>query len=81
MNASNIRSVSYDAPSQVLEIEFSNGSIYQYSGVSPEVHRRFINSPSTLRPRLGGETFTARADLGRRLKAACRRSLPGFAGG
>jgi hypothetical protein len=30
----------------VLEIEFSSGSIVQYSGVSPEVHRRFMSSPS-----------------------------------
>jgi hypothetical protein len=41
INASNIRSVGYDAAQQVLEIEFSSGSIVQYSGVSPEVHRRF----------------------------------------
>jgi len=46
VNASNIRSVGYDASKQVLEIEFSGGSIIQYSGVSPEVHRRFMNSPS-----------------------------------
>lgn len=46
VNASTIRSVGYDAASQVLEIEFSSGSIVQYSGVSPEVHRRFMNSPS-----------------------------------
>ncbi|MBI2295447.1 MAG: KTSC domain-containing protein [Betaproteobacteria bacterium] len=46
VNAANIRSVGYDAAGQVLEIEFSNGSIFQYSGVSPEVHRRFMNAPS-----------------------------------
>ena len=46
VSASNIRSVGYDAGKQVLEIEFSSGSIVQYTGVSPEVHRRFINSPS-----------------------------------
>ena len=46
VNASTIRSVGYDADQQVLEIEFSSGSIVQYSGVSPEVHRRFVNSPS-----------------------------------
>jgi len=26
--------------------EFSSGSVVQYSGVSPEVHRRFMSSPS-----------------------------------
>jgi hypothetical protein len=46
VNASNIRSVGYDARTRVLEIEFSNGGIYQYSGVSEEVHRRFMNTPS-----------------------------------
>jgi len=46
VNASNIRSVGYDAGQQVLEIEFSSGFVVQYTGVSPEVHRRFISSPS-----------------------------------
>ena len=46
VSASNIRSVGYDAGRQILEIEFSGGSIVQYNGVSPEVHRRFMSSPS-----------------------------------
>ncbi len=46
INASTIRSVGYDARQQLLEVEFSNGSIVQYSGVSPEVHRRFMSAPS-----------------------------------
>lgn len=46
VSASNIRSVGYDAGKQILEIEFSGGSIVQYSGVSPEVHRQFVNAPS-----------------------------------
>jgi KTSC domain len=46
VNASNLRSVGYDAGKQLLEIEFTSGSIVQYSGVSPEVHRRFMSSPS-----------------------------------
>ena len=46
VNASTIRSVGYDAGKQVLEIEFSSGSIVQYRGVSPEVHRRFMSAPS-----------------------------------
>ena len=29
-----------------IEIEFSDGSVVQYSGVAEEVHRRFVNSPS-----------------------------------
>ena len=46
VSASNIRAVGYDAGKQLLEIEFSSGAIVQYSGVSPEVHRRFMSSPS-----------------------------------
>jgi len=46
VNASNIRSVGYDAGRQILEIEFTSGSIVEYSGISPEVHRRFMSSPS-----------------------------------
>jgi len=46
LNASNIRSAGYDARNRTLEVEFSNGGIYQYSGVSEEVHRRLMNAPS-----------------------------------
>jgi hypothetical protein len=46
ISASNIRSVGFDSRNRVLEIEFSSGSIIQYSGVSDEVHRRFVNAPS-----------------------------------
>jgi hypothetical protein len=46
VNASNIRSAGYDVRDRVLEIEFSGGSIVQYSGVSEEVFRRFMNAPS-----------------------------------
>lgn len=46
ISSGNIRAVGYDARSRMLEIEFSSGSIVQYSGVSDEVHRRLLNSPS-----------------------------------
>lgn len=46
VNASIIRSVGYDAGKQLLEVEFTSGSIVQYSGVSPEVHRQFMSAPS-----------------------------------
>ena len=46
LNASNIRSAGYDARNRTLEVEFSNGGIYQYSGVAEEVHRRLMNAPS-----------------------------------
>jgi hypothetical protein len=46
VNSSKIRAVGYDAKSQTLEVEFSDGKITAYSGVSPEVHRRLMAAPS-----------------------------------
>jgi len=46
ISASNIRSVGYDTRNRLLEIEFTNGSIVQYSGVSGEVYRRLMNASS-----------------------------------
>jgi hypothetical protein len=46
LGASTIRSAGYDARNRLLEIEFANGSIIQYSGVGEEVYRRLMNSPS-----------------------------------
>jgi KTSC domain len=46
INSSNIRSAGYDPRNRVLEIEFSNGGITQYSGVSEELYRRLMNAPS-----------------------------------
>lgn len=46
INAANIRSAGYDPATQSLEIEFVNGSVYQYSRVSAEVYRRFANASS-----------------------------------
>jgi hypothetical protein len=46
VSSSKIRGVGYDPRSQVLEIEFNDGRVMAYSGVSPEVHRRCMNAPS-----------------------------------
>ena len=46
VNSSRIRSVGYDERSQVLEVELSNGDVYQYTRVSPEIHRRFMAAPN-----------------------------------
>ena len=46
VNSSHIRSVGYDAGSQTLEVELTDGSIWQYSKVPTEVHRRFMAAPS-----------------------------------
>jgi len=46
LSAGNIRAAGYDARNRVLEVEFSSGSIVQYSGVSEEMYRRLMNAPS-----------------------------------
>jgi hypothetical protein len=46
VSSSSIRSVGYDERNRVLEVEFNDGRINQYSGVSAEVHRRLISAPS-----------------------------------
>jgi hypothetical protein len=46
VNSSRIRSAGYDPKMQVLEIEFSDGKILAYRGVSPEVHRQLMAAPS-----------------------------------
>jgi len=46
VNSSKIRGAGYDPKEQLLEIEFSDGKVVQYRGVSPEVHRQFMAAPS-----------------------------------
>jgi hypothetical protein len=48
VSSSSIRSVGYDERSRMLEVEFSDGRINQYSGVSAEVHRRLMSAPSII---------------------------------
>jgi hypothetical protein len=46
VNSSKLRSVGYDEATRTMEVEMSNGQIYQYTGVYPEVHRRFMAAPN-----------------------------------
>ena len=46
INSSKIRAVGYDAQSQTLEVEFSDGKVLAYRGVSAEVHRGLMAAPS-----------------------------------
>lgn len=46
VSSSHIRSIGYDAKDQILEIEFSSGTIIQYSRVSSEIQRRLMASTS-----------------------------------
>jgi hypothetical protein len=44
--SSNILSVGYDEPSQTLEVEFSNGTIYQYYNVGRNLFEQFMEAAS-----------------------------------
>lgn len=44
--SSNIRSVGYDPDAQILEIEFQDGAVYQYSGVPGAVHAGLVSAGS-----------------------------------
>jgi hypothetical protein len=46
VNSSQIRSVGYEAGSQTLEVEMSDGTIWQYTRVPTEVYRRFMAAPT-----------------------------------
>ena len=46
VSSSSIRSVGYDERNRMLEVEFNDGRVNQYSGVSAEVHRRLVSAPS-----------------------------------
>jgi hypothetical protein len=46
ISSAKIRAIGYDPRAQVLEVEFNDGRVLAYGGVSPEVHRRFMAAPS-----------------------------------
>lgn len=46
INSGTLRAVGYDARSRVLEIEFTNGSVIQYTGVGDDLHRGLMSAPS-----------------------------------
>lgn len=44
--SSNIQSVGYDPQTQTLEVEFINGTIYQYYGVPENVYDQMMREQS-----------------------------------
>ena len=46
VSSSSIRSIGYDERNRVLEVEFTDGRVNQYFGVSAEVYRRLFSAPS-----------------------------------
>ncbi|MBI1828021.1 MAG: KTSC domain-containing protein [Thaumarchaeota archaeon] len=47
ITSSNLRSVGYDEPTQILEIEFHHGGIYQYFSVPKNIYDGLIKSISS----------------------------------
>ena len=46
VSSSQIRSVGYEPGAQTLEVEMSDGTIWQYSKVPSEVYRRLMAAPT-----------------------------------
>ncbi|MCK6565114.1 MAG: KTSC domain-containing protein [Dehalococcoidia bacterium] len=46
VSSSNLRSVGYDPTSNVLEVEFHGGSVYQYFGVPEHIHAGLMRAGS-----------------------------------
>lgn len=46
VSSSNISSIGYESDSQILEIEFNHGAIYQYFGVPEYEYDGMMNSDS-----------------------------------
>ena len=46
VSSSNIASVGHDVPSQVLEVEFLNGAVYEYYDVPEHVYQELTTASS-----------------------------------
>ena len=46
VNSSSLRSVGYDLRPGILEIEFANGSVYQYLDTPATVYQELLIAPS-----------------------------------
>ena len=46
VSSSNISAIGYDADNLVLEVEFTNGAVYSYSGVPLGEYEGFMNADS-----------------------------------
>lgn len=46
VQSSNIRSVGFDSAESTLEVEFQNGKVWQYAGVSQETHASLLKQKS-----------------------------------
>jgi len=46
VKSTNIHSIGYDEKSQILEIEFLSGGVYEYSEIRKELHEDLMAAPS-----------------------------------
>lgn len=46
VTSTSVTSVGYDPAAQLLEVEFHTGRLYQYRGVTPDVHAQLLAAPS-----------------------------------
>lgn len=46
VSSSQIAEVGFDPAKELLEIQFTRGGVYQYSGVPAEVHRELMEADS-----------------------------------
>ncbi|WP_122670378.1 KTSC domain-containing protein [Pseudomonas viridiflava] len=46
VSSSNIMSAGYDSASETMELEFKDGSVYQYYNVSEHLYEQFKSAPS-----------------------------------
>ena len=46
VNSSNLSRVGHDANENILIVEFKNGIMYQYNGVTEDVYSNLMNAPS-----------------------------------
>jgi hypothetical protein len=46
VESSSIASIGYDPGGQVLEVEFRNGSVFQYRSVPADMYEEFKRAPS-----------------------------------
>ena len=44
--SSKVAAIGYHSPTQTLEVEFVNGSVYQYYNVPEQLHERIMREPS-----------------------------------
>ena len=46
VQSSNVGAIGFDQASQTLEVEFLNGSVYQYYGVPDHLYEQIMQTPS-----------------------------------